>query len=181
MASMTEIPSIEISCELIHSNILEVLRTRLKSDKGFYSQETVRIDTESGTSGHPVEFVNIFMGPISPVYEPEQFHLLTSKLTAGLEKSRDTRAENGHFGLSLTRVQFIEDCENKKQVITLIILPQARYAKICADFHQGWFDRVLPYVPDLSDLAHYLNRDLIDKFKGKEEELEDWFKSLVGR
>ena len=176
---MTEILTGEVSRELISSNILEALRGRLKSDKSLYSQEAVRIDTESGSLGHPVEFVDIFVGPLSPFYDPERLQALISILTEDLAKSRESHADNIPFGLSLARVQFIEEKEDKKQVITLVMLPQARYAKICADYFQAWTDKVRPHIADISELTWNVKHEIIERFRNREHDLEEWASSLI--
>lgn len=176
---MTEIFTGEVSRELISNNLLEVLRERLKSDKGLYSQEAVRIDTESGSLGHPVEFVDIFVGPLSPLYDPERLQALTSILIEDLAKSRESHADNIPFGLNLARVQFIEDKVDKKQVITLVMLPQARYAKICADYLQAWTDKVHPYIADISELTWNVKHEIIEQFRNREHDLEEWVSRLI--
>ncbi len=176
---MTEILTGESPRELICKNILEALRERLKSGNEIYFQEVVRVDIESGTSGHPVEYVDIFAGPLSPLYEPERLQALTNILTAGLAISRESRADSIPLGLNLARVQLIEDCEDKKQVITLIMLPQAKYAKICADYLQAWTDKVRPYIADISELTWNVRHELIERFRNREHDLEEWALRLI--
>ncbi|TSC90113.1 MAG: hypothetical protein G01um10145_217 [Microgenomates group bacterium Gr01-1014_5] len=179
MSSMTEILIGESPRELICNNILKVLRERLKLGNEIYFQEVVRVDTESGTSGHPVEYIDIFAGPLSPVYEPERLQALTSILTTGLTISRESRADSIPLGLNLARVQLIEDCEDKKQVITLIMLPQAKYAKICADYLQAWTNRIHPYIADISELAWNIRHEIIEQFRNREHDLEEWASRLI--
>ena len=163
---------------LIENGILEELTLRLKGS-GLYFQEAIRIDKNTQGEQYPIEFIDIFVGSQLPIYDPLSQQAIVDQLTTGINKILETQAKTSFLGLNNARVQFIEEFTDRKQIITLVFLPQARYAKICADFLQGWFDRSMPYIPDISHLTTHVDLDLIKKFKDKEAGLTSWFNSLL--
>lgn len=160
------------------SDTLFVLRQRVRASLKYFSQEVIHTDYDTFGEGYPVEFIDIFVGPHESVYNPQVQQKNIEELAFGIKKSFATQAGESPLGLTNARIQFIKDLENKKQVITLIMLPQARYARLCGDYLQKWFDKVFPYIPDLSQLTMHLENNVLLRFRDKEQELEAWVNSL---
>ncbi len=164
---------------LIDKGILDELRTRLIAGDChlYYFQQTSHMDSVDSR----LEHVSIFVGPYAPLYEVVQLQTLVDGITIGIKKTWESKAKEAPLGLSLARAQFIEEVDGKKQIITVVVLPHARYAKISADFYQGWQDKVYKYVPELAGLSMLIEKDIVVRFRDKEEEFETWAKSLFQR